>query len=134
MWRVVLGFVICSTTYPWVVLSFPNPGAAAGASLVALFTISGALVVGVPLFVWFKKRGWLKCWQSLLGGAVAGVVVSLPFLVSGWLGYLYYAGIFSGIGAFHALVFWVIAVYRNRALLSTARSSAMAETANSHAT
>lgn len=134
MWRVVLGFVICSIAYPLVVLSFPNPGAAAGASLVAFFTVSGAVVVGVPLFMWFKKRGWLKWWHSLLGGAVAGVVVSLPFIASGWLGFLYFAAIFSGIGALHALVFWLIAVYRNRALLSPAFSGAMVGRTDNHAT
>jgi hypothetical protein len=38
-----------------------------------------SLLVGLPMFIFFRRRGWLKLWQIAIGG----IVCALPFLI-GW--------------------------------------------------
>ena len=127
--RLVLGFLVCALAYPTFVLFGRSPGAIGGAVWVATFTVGATVFVGVPLFAWFRGRGWLKSWQVVVGGAVAGAAASLPFLVTGWRGLLFFAAVFSAVGAAHALVFWLVAVFRNAALLPTSNTSSTGENA-----
>jgi hypothetical protein len=89
-----------------------------------------ALVVGAPLYVLFRRKGWLKAWQVVLAGGAVGmfipIVIALAVLVvvallgagftlpvaaeaaHKYLG-LVLVGALSGIAC--ASVFWLIAIF-----------------------
>jgi hypothetical protein len=121
--RVVLALLVCSLVYPVALLISEGQGAAGGALLVALFTVFATVAFGVPLLAWYVRRGWFKLWQVALGGGVIGMVVSLPLgLASGARGALYFALAFAAIGVFHAVLFWLIGVWRNDEVRSLVQS------------
>ncbi len=115
MKRVIAGFAICSLAFPLLVL-LPDHGYTGPAMFVAAFTFFGTLILGGPAFAHFRARGWFQWWRFLAGGAVAGAIVSIPFVVIGPVLYLVFVAIFSAIGAIHGVVFWLVAVWRNPAV------------------
>ena len=119
MWRVPLAFTVCALGYPLVVV-VSDPQHLGGAVYVATFTIAGSLILGVPAFLYFRKRSWWELWRFVVGGLAAGAIVSLPFSVAGLVPFLFFAATFSVIGAAHALAFWLIAVWNNRPLTRSA--------------
>ena len=114
MLRVVLGFLLCALAYPIVIIASGSSGALGGAGYVAVFTVGITVVVAWPLYAWYLKKRWFKLWQSLIGGAFAGLLASVPFAFAGsWYIAWFFASVFGGIGAAHALVFWLVAIWRN---------------------
>ena len=55
----------------------------AGMSLFAaiVFGYPIVTVVGIPGYLYFRRRGWLKLWQIVLGGAAAGVLVPVALAI-----------------------------------------------------
>ena len=79
----------------------------------AVFAYPAALVFGIPLFLIFRRRGWLGWRQVGLAGAGVGALSILAVALylgsfSGAAGYLLLTG---SVGFVSALVFWVIAVW-----------------------
>ena len=95
-----------------------------------IVTVPITLVLGVPTYLWFQRRGWLSWWQVSLGAACVGFIVGVAFAVASILGTpnLYYAtasrfyvhsnailetvpyALFSGaFGAMVGLIFWLVA-------------------------
>jgi len=86
----------------------------------ALFAYPPALLLGVPLFVAFLRRGWLSWWASVLGGALVGIggAAGLTLVIgnheSDWV--LEKLAVTTFVGAVAGMAFWLIAVFRNSAL------------------
>ena len=91
-----------------------------------LFGYPVVAVLGIPGYLYFRRRGWLKLWQIVSGGAAAGVLVpvvlAIPDLVRVALtqgetselwsvfGNRPYEFIFIPLGAVTALSFWCVAL------------------------
>jgi len=95
-----------------------------------VIAIPATLLIGVPMFLWFRRRGWLKQRHVLLGGALVGAIVTLLFAIlsltaspnwyyanagrfyvhsSSFLEGLAYAALFVPFGVAMAWIFWAIA-------------------------
>lgn len=74
------------------------------------FGLPPAALVGVPLFLFFRKRGWLNGWQVILGGGLAGVLFGL---ILGALDAFHFgwAIILGAFGAFAGAAFWFIGLW-----------------------
>ena len=86
---------------------------------VGAFVAYPAMVfLGMPLFFYFRKHGWLAWWQVSLGGFLVGALAMLVFaLYTGTLsGAFGYTILFGGVGLISGFAFWAIAVLRNSAL------------------
>lgn len=135
--RVVAGFVLAPGIGILVLMLWPCAEAAVApvtyttsclpeASLLGLFGASIAYPVaftfGLPLFIVFRIRGWLNLWQVAAGGILVALAAAALFsLTTGGMD-VAFGLIFFSVGLAAALAFWVIAIFRNRAL--TAGSSA----------
>jgi hypothetical protein len=80
---------------------------------VAAVATTATLVLGVPAFMLFYRRGWLGWWQLAFGGACIGLVCVFPFAVGGTAVAGALAPTFVALGVLHGLLFWVLAVWRN---------------------
>lgn len=117
---------IVSPALPPLVL-MPISFAFGGSAFTTLFASAiwcyvGALTLGVPLFMFLRWRCWLKCWQLVVGSAMAGAVAPLlvlstfiAFAVAGGAPLFELASLLSatllcgGVGAAVGISFWVIA-------------------------
>lgn len=102
------------------------------APIVAAFTFSACLLFGLPLALWFIRRGWLSAWQAGLAGAGVGALIgALIALDRSSAPLMEILPGMSGIGAIHGLLFWLLAIFHNRKLpvraasASTERSGAV---------
>ena len=122
--RIFFGFLVCALAYPCIALLGGGTHAIGGAFAVATITVPITLVVGIPLFLFLRSRGWLGLWKTVGAGAAAGIIASALFALTDWYAFLFVASYFVPVGAVHALVFWFVAVYRNVFLQSSLRSNA----------
>lgn len=116
MWRVVLGFLFASLAYPAFVALAGPASSTASVLRVAAVTCGGVLLVGLPAFLWFRCRGWWQPWRYLAGGGLGGLLLALVLLKPGAGNVLFLSLVFVFGGLAHALLFWVVAVWRNPAL------------------
>jgi hypothetical protein len=81
-----------------------------------------ALVLGAPVFMVLRAKGWLDWWQVGVGSLFVGLTgaVVLPFAIPPgrphWETVASFLPICCGVGVLAGLVFWVIAIWRNHAL------------------
>ncbi|HEX7892031.1 MAG TPA: hypothetical protein VF522_21965 [Ramlibacter sp.] len=113
MTRLIIGFLFCAVAYPGFILLLGGMRAMPVAAVAALFTFTSTFVLGLPLFVWHYQRGWWKLWQFLAGGSCIGALASLLFLAGGGGALIHVTPTFAMVGAAHATVFWLTAVWRN---------------------
>ena len=134
--RIALGFIIGPAVgllllgLVWCPLSSSNPSDSFSAcwgggavvfmvaGLGALFAYPAAIVFGVPLFLIFRRRAWLRWWQFGLGGVLVGalwvlVVALYGGSLSGAAEYLLLCG---SVGFVSGVAFWGIAVCKSSAL------------------
>jgi hypothetical protein len=116
MWRVTLAFLLCMLAYPLFLLTTQSSRASIFAFIAAVVTGLASLV-GLAIFAWFRRRGWLRLWQFAVGGALIGASVSVVFAVIQWSTFVHALGVCTALGAGHAVLFWLVAVFRNSALL-----------------
>jgi hypothetical protein len=74
-----------------------------------------ALLVGLPLFLGFRRQGWLAWWQMMLCGLLASLPLLLLYRLHGAPPHLqdfdwFNALVLEGWGAFTGLVFWLLAI------------------------
>jgi hypothetical protein len=92
----------------------------AGAALVLPIALLATGVLATPFFFLFRSLGWLRWWHAVTVGFVCGVVFSAAFdLGTSWARVDAFGAQdaiwFGGVGAFIALVFWWLGVFRNPA-------------------
>lgn len=120
MLRVILALAVVASAYPLVILLGGGQYAVGGAIMVAIVTVGVSLLFGVPLALWFVKRGWLKLWQSLLVGVAIGVVAGLAFNTSVEFSAAFLIVLkFVALGGMHTGMFWVLAFWKNQRLIGT---------------
>jgi hypothetical protein len=118
--RVAAAFVLAPVL---VSVFFYGPLGLVGVLPIALLVTA---VLATPLYFMFRRRGWLKWWQVGLAGLLCGVAFALLF-DSTSPQRLDALGIedalnFGGVGMLVAIVFWWLALYRNRAFPAIPRS------------
>lgn len=113
MVRIVVAFVVVAVTLPLIAWFSGGEQSVRNLAMVAGFTLP-ATAVGIPVFLWFRRRGWLRWWQAVAGGVGIGLLSALPFAVRdpGFLAFAVPA--FANIGAVHGLLFWLLAVWDPR--------------------
>ena len=91
----------------------------------ALFAYTASIVLALPalLVAWWK--GWLSWWHATLFGGIIGTLVLIPaFLptllddrlhLHNRLSQLWSLRELTLVGAMHGLLFWLLALWRNRA-------------------
>jgi hypothetical protein len=74
------------------------------------FGLPPAVLLGIPVFLFFRKRGWLKGWQVILGGCLAGFLFGLILgaIDSFHFGWSLILGAF---GALAGAAFWFIGLW-----------------------
>ena len=84
-----------------------------------VFAYPISLVLGIPAFILFRKKSWLKMWQVTLAGTILGIVGGVLFgLLVGFEGYSVQS-VFKGLVLFglHGLVvsltFWFVTLLRS---------------------
>ena len=125
MTRVIVAFLLVPLVYPISVLVKGGDEALAGALWVGSITVPATALLGVPFFLLFRRRNWLRFWQFVVGGFVLGLAFSSLALLRGWEVVAFFAPFFSVLGSIHAGAFWLLAVWRNTDL--TARSTRRAD-------
>ena len=86
-------------------------------------------IFGLPLFVLFRRQHWLRWWQVSFGGLLVGLLaMSVVFAMVRAVNV--YGFVFGGVGFVSGFFFWLMAVFRNRALTTACsrRPSAAADT------
>jgi hypothetical protein len=127
MVRVVLAFLVTWLAAP-ALLSLSGDVGTEGLIYLLLSSGAGVILLGVPLFVAFVRRGWLSVGAFLAGGAGAGLVWGMLSAVFGGLAptagnivaWLQLAVLLS---LLHAGLLWVLAVPANAALARVGRAS-----------
>lgn len=115
--RLYVALILVALAYPFGVLALAREFAEGGAIIIGTFTVGASLLIGLPLALWFIRRGWLKLWQAALAGAVSGLMCTLPFLLGDGLASASQFLIpFGSVGACHGIAFWLLAIFRNKAL------------------
>jgi hypothetical protein len=114
MWRVVLGFLVCGLAYPLVVLTQGGGHVQEAATLIAAIALLALLLIGLPIVILCFFKRWFRLWQFVLAGAFTALLVGTPFLRSTPPFWLFLAVV----GSAHGLLFWLVAIYRNRSLVS----------------
>jgi hypothetical protein len=113
MLRTGVAFVVVTVTLPLVAWVCGGDEPLRNLAIVASFTAS-ASAVGVPVYVWFRRRGWLSWWQAVLAGGVIGLACALPFAFRDPRFLVFAVPVFVNIGAIHGWLFWAIALWRPR--------------------
>lgn len=122
VWRVVLGFVLAPLTPGFVIVPLTSlylddrhgliellQVIAGWTMLASFFAVPAALIVGVPMHLLFRRRGWVGWHHYAIGGAVTGSVAGLFVAHALFLA----TGAISGLLA--ALTLWLCAYGRDRA-------------------
>jgi energy-converting hydrogenase Eha subunit A len=115
--RVLLAFLLAPALLPGAVLGLAavlDPSreslraGVAYAAILCIFTYGVALVLGLPLFYWFRREGWSAAHHYLLAGGALGLV---PLLLIALLGRipLSLPPVMALAGGLSALVFRFIA-------------------------
>ena len=113
---VFAGFVLAHVVFAFAMRDAFGP---AGALTVGATGVGALVVLGIPAFVAFRRRGWLAWWQFAIGGAALGLACAVPLALTGTAFAAALAPAFAALGMLHALAFWVLAVWRNKALVTT---------------
>ena len=85
MVRAIVAFAISPPTpvllfkLPYLFMDGPRPELSLAALSPALYAYPAALVLGMPLYLFARRRNWLQWWQVILLASLIGVVV--PILV-----------------------------------------------------
>lgn len=116
MRRVAIAFALLVLAHVAFAVAMRREFGTAGALTVAAAGVGGLVVLGVPAFVVFRRRGWLSWWQFATGGAALGLACAVPFAVGGGTLAVALAPTFAALGMLHAVLFWLIAIWRNKAL------------------
>ena len=116
MIRVVATFAFFTLVYPLAALVAGDTLGFGGVLAVAGITTLAILVCGVPAFLLLLRRGWLAWWQFAFGGALIGLLCTLPFAVGGATLVGALAPAFFTLGVLHGLLFWVLAIWHNSGL------------------
>jgi hypothetical protein len=113
MARAALAFAVAVFAFPLFVLLLGQPDAWGGALRVGAITVTGVVVIGAPAFLVFRCRGWWEPWRFILGGTLGGLLCAPVFMATGAPTFWFFAILFALGGACHALLFWLIAAWRN---------------------
>lgn len=116
MARVLLAFLLAVSVFPGIILFSGAHDAWQGALRVGSVTAISVLGPGVPGFIYFRCRGWWRPWQFVVGGVLGGLLGGVVFLQTDAANFGFLLAMFAAAGAGHALLFWLVAVWRNPGL------------------
>jgi hypothetical protein len=114
--RVAAAFALLALAHALFAFAMRGHFGTAGSLTVGAVGVGAVLVVGIPAFLFVRRRGWLTWWQLGAGGALLGLGCTLPFAVAGAVVAGAIAPAFAALGMLHGLAFWLLAVWRNPAL------------------
>ncbi len=78
-----------------------------------IFALPAALLFGVPLYLLFRRLGWLSWWQVPLGAGLSGILAALALHLLDSTIYLPATlGLFGGLGILSGIAFWFFGLRR----------------------
>ena len=113
MIRIAFAFVGIALLYPAVAFSTGGKYDVGGFAAVASFTVPATLIFGFPIFLLFRKRGWLCCPHIVSASAGIGFICAIPFALASVNLFMLTSIAFTIIGAIHGFLFWLLGVWRN---------------------
>lgn len=117
MKRALAALFVVSIAAPLVIFVAGGDHAVGGAIAVATFTVPATFLIGLPGFLAFQRRGWLRWWHAAIGGACVGALCAAPFTLGGWIFFGMFFLTFIAYGATLGLLFWFLAIWRNKSLI-----------------
>jgi hypothetical protein len=115
MFRVISAFVLVALSLPLIAFFGGGVDPVQSMLIIGTFTIP-ATAIGVPIFQTLRRRGQLTALNCMLSSTALGFACATPFALTHARLLAFVVPFFSAIGALHGLVFWLLAVWRNRNL------------------
>ena len=120
MTRLILGFAAAALWLPVLMYVIAGGHGEFWFVMIASFTVPLTLFVAAPLYYFSRRR--VTFWACVMVGLAIGAVGSLTFLLAinpytarTWAPSLLLAGIISSV------IFWIVAIWKNRNLTSRSR-------------
>jgi len=112
--RILIGFIAAALVAPVVVLLADRSFGFFWFTMIGSFSVPLALVVGYPLFIVLRRRGFITLpWCVGAGAIISGLGVLIFGAVTNELAAVNWAPGFLIIGVVSAMAFWLIAVWKN---------------------
>ncbi len=122
MFRVISAFVLVAFGLPLVAFFGGGVDPVQSMLIIGIFTVP-ATTIGWPIFQALRRCGQLTALNCALSSAALGFVCAAPFALTHARLLAFVVPAFSAIGALHGLVFWLLAVWRNRNLTNAPPAS-----------
>jgi len=122
MVRVIASFTLVALSLPLLAHFGGGVDPVRNMLIIGSFTVP-ATALGVPMFYALRRRRQLTALNCMLSGAALGFACAAPFALTDARLLAFVVPAFTAIGALHGLVFWPIAVWRNRNLTSAQPAS-----------
>ena len=121
MTRLVFGFAVAALWLPVLLYFTAGDYSQFWFVMTATFTVPLTLFVAVPLYYFWRRR--ITLWRCVLAGVVIGILGALAFLaVTHAQAALNWSPALIGSGLVTSIIFWLVAIWNNRALEESAKS------------
>lgn len=114
--RVLTALFIAAFAYPALMVALGLHVALGGALAAGAKIFALVVALGLPALGCFCRFQWWQLWRFIVGGTLGGALCALPFAGAGNFNFAYLALIFAVAGAFVAVPFWILAIWRNNRL------------------
>ena len=111
--RVFMALLIAALAYPTLLAALGILAALGGAFVAGAKIFAVILALGLPALGCFCRLQWWQPWRFAVGGTLGGALCALPFAGSVTFNFGFLVLVFALLGAFIALPFWVLAIWRN---------------------
>ncbi len=113
MRRALADYLAVALAFPALILMLELHPALGGAVVVISVMSMVVLLLGLPTLILFCKLQWWEPWRFLLGGAVGGMLCTMPFLAAASFSPTFLVVIFVLLGVGLSCIFWFAGIWRN---------------------
>lgn len=119
-------FIFIALLYPAVAFISDGKHSIGGLIAAASITLPATFMIGMPVFLFLKHRNWLSCKPLAVGGGSIGILCSLPVLSFAGHDHIKVILTCCCIGAAHGIIFWFLAIWRNKNITNTSTTKRQA--------
>lgn len=111
--RVLMALLVVALAFPALVIALGIHATLGGALAAGAKIFAVILALGLPALGCFCRLQWWQPWRFIAGGTLGGALCALPFVGSATFNFGFLVLVFALLGAFIAVPFWVLAIWRN---------------------